>query len=179
MRTLRFLTLVLALSLALPMLAAPAFAGSGKAIIPGSYINYAASNNYVSLGTFLSNISDNTIEITVTLYYKSGSIVYEPGTSVWGTNCSSYTEATSSSDGYTMICDLESKKTASLGLTPRHFGSSTSEYIFGIIEWKNKYATDDDDVALVANANYVRTYSDSGKQSQSNHSVMINNGLPF
>ena len=61
MRTLRFLTLVLALSLALPVFAVPAFAGSGKAIIPPTTTFYANANLAHQLITTYSNISDNTI----------------------------------------------------------------------------------------------------------------------
>jgi hypothetical protein len=185
MRTLRFLTLILALSLALPVFAAPALAGSGSIFIPSSYIYYASASNQVTLGTFLSNISPNAIEVTIKLFYKAGTFVCESGSSSMLTgslrahNVSSYTEATSGSAGYTARFDIAAKQTGTFSLNPAHFSPSQSEFVYGTIEWRNKYSTNDDIVALLANAYYLRTYSDSGKQSQANHSIMLNNGMPF
>jgi hypothetical protein len=186
MRTLRFLTLVLALSLALPVFAVPAFAGSGKAIIPPTTTFYANANLAHQLITTYSNISDNTIEVTVTLYKEDGTLVYDTagnsaasGDIIGSYASSGYTEATSSSDGYTFKFELDSKNSCRVEYYPKGLTLNRMYINFGTIEWINKYSTDDDEVALVANAKSYLWYVQSGLMRESKANVPINYGMPF
>jgi hypothetical protein len=186
MRTLRFLTLVLALSLALPVFAAPAFAGSGKAIIPPTSTYYANSNLAHELITTYFNISDNTIEITVTLYKEDGVFVYDtagnnPATGdIVGYYASSgFTEATSSADGYSFKFELDAKKSCRVQYIPKGLTTNRVYLVAGTVEWKNKYSTDDDEVALVATAKSYLWYVQTGLMRESKANVPINNGIPF
>ncbi len=181
MRTLRFLTLALALSLTLPLLAAPAFAGSGKAIIPPSHTTYGSTSSYTAIYLYISNITENTIETTITLYDNSGNIVYESSSGqstgdIRADTVSSYTEATSSADGYTATFKIAAKQTCSLKINAP---SGTPRHVFGTIEWKNDSSNDDDEVALVANAMNSYVYIESSRARNSKYSLQINSHMPF
>jgi hypothetical protein len=188
MRALRCLTLALALALAVPLIAASStFAGSGKAIIPTTLAYYSNGNNASNILIFLSNISENTVEVTLTLYNKDGNFIYESGSSgqttgdisAYDVDVSSYTEATSSSAGYTAKFELSSKKSCRIRYYPATSASGAYSSIFGALEWKNKYTTNDDDVALVSTATYTRWSYETARKLQATSYLPINNGMPF
>ena len=181
MRTFRFLTL--AVAVALPLFAAAnAAAGSGKAIIPPSRYYYSSSSSKCGLYLYFTNISDSPIEITLTLRYHDGSILYESSSDaatgdVRAGLFSSYTEATTSGDGYTAKFELGAKQTGAVQFNP--YSTAGEKYMFGTIAWENAESTDDAHVALVTTAMNFRHLVEAGRARESKLFLPVNNGMPF
>ena len=123
-------------------------AGNGKATM-----NYWLSNSSTSETShiFLSNITENDINVTITVYSYDGSVV---------TSGLSYTNMTSTV--------LAAGKTGYLSMA-----TSSLDWGYAVIEWENQ-SGNDDVVALVCNGLYARQ---SGGHSR--HLVPINDGMPF
>ncbi len=189
MRILRFLALMLSLTLALPVLAVPAFAGSGKAIVPPAATMYAGSTNYTSLRLNLSNISENTVEITLKLRDQNGTMVYEHDTTTPANDngdlladytSGTYAEADDDADSFTMTFELEGKKSCSLTYYPKTASGGSRIVAYGTIEWENKESTENDQVALIATGHRLNLNQPAGANTQKSlYNLSINNGVPF
>ena len=138
-KLLTFLTL-LSISLA-------ANAGSGKAMMPVWGASGSSSQAYI----YISNISDNVVEVTVTFYGKDGT-KYNPTTF---SNFTSGSQLAGKTSGY-----------VSINQYPFNHG-------FATVEWEN--VSGDDAVALLAFGHRVAGVSGG----RSIISIPINNGLPF
>ncbi len=144
MRTLKVSTLFFLISSAFS-----AFAGNGKAIVPMWY-----SNLYQSSIFFISNFSDNDVDVTVTFYKKDGTVA---------------TSTISYNNWINTNTSIGADNTASIGIT-----SSTEEFGYAVIEWTNR-GTDDDTVALVAHGFWGKVLS----TKEGSYAIPINNGAPF
>ncbi len=196
MRTLHILVLPLAVALSLSILFAPtAFAGSGKAIVPTAVTKYTNHLNYTKLRLDISNISENTVEVTLTLRDENGAYVYEHGTNTATSgdllaeyfSPTTYMGADDSSDGFTMNFELEGKKSCALTYYPKQEATGNRTIVYGTIEWKNKESTENDQVALIASGHRVHHYTpyeSAGQDDDVNlREIMqdhpINNGKVF
>jgi len=130
---------------------ASALAGSGKAIVP-----YWVASPQHNTAINISNITDNTLNVSITFYDLNGAQV--PNSSVIYSNMLG---------GNTQIGP---KKTAGVALT----GFSAISNGFAVITWSNS-GTGNDVVGLTAHA--FRHYSDASRASES--SIPVNNGMPF
>jgi hypothetical protein len=196
MRTLRFHILPLALALFLSLLFAPtAFAGSGKAIVPTAVTKYTNHLNYTKLRLDISNISENTVEVTLTLRDENGAYVYEHGTNTATSgdllanyfSPTTYSGADDSADGFTMNFELEGKKSCALTYYPKTEATGNRTIVYGTIEWENAESTENDQVALIASGHRIHHYTpeeSDGPQDDINlREIMqdhpINNGIVF
>lgn len=126
-----------------------AMAGNGKAIVPMWY-----SNLYQSSVIFISNFSDNDVDVTVTFYQKDGTVA---------TSSITYTNWINSN------ASIGADNTAYINIT-----SSTEQFGYAVIEWTNR-GTDDDTVALVAHGFWGKVLS----TKEGSYAIPINNGAPF
>lgn len=124
-----------------------AIAGSGKAIMPSWGSSGTSNQAYI----YISNISENVVNVTVTFYGKDGT-KFSP---------SSYT-------GFSSGNQLLAKTSGYVSLSLSSFN-----YGFATIEWVN--ANGDDTVALVAHGHRVAGVS-GGKSILA---IPINDGRPF
>jgi hypothetical protein len=138
------------ITLASLLISSQTLAGNGKAII--SHWGSVAPNNasYV----YISNITDNTVNVKVTYYDKDGNTL-SPTTYSNFTN--SNTQLASKSTGFLTI------------------NTGTWNYGYATVEWSNLEG-DDDTVALVANSHRVM---DVKTNLRSDLVIQVNNGQPF
>jgi hypothetical protein len=189
MRILRLLALVLTLTLALHVFAAPAFAGSGKAIVPPAATMYAGTTNYTSLRLNLSNISENTVEVTLKLRDQNGTMVYEHDTTTPADDngdllaeftSGTYAEADDDADAFTMTFELDGKESCTLTYYPKTSSSGSQIVTYGTLEWENKESTENDQVALIAAGHRLNLDQPAGADTQKSlYNLSINNGVPF
>ncbi|MER2490706.1 hypothetical protein [Catenovulum sediminis] len=127
-----------------------ASAGQGKAIIShwGSVAPHNASYVYVS------NISENTVNVKITYYDKDGNAL---SPSTFSNFVASNTQLLPKSSGFVSI------------------NTGTWNYGYAVVEWSNLDG-DDDTVALVANAHRVM---DVTTGLRSDLVIQVNNGQPF
>lgn len=128
-----------------------AIAGSGKAIVP-HWAGLAPGSSPTLI--YLSNISDNNIDVTVTFYNKSGVALSPSG---FDNFINGNTQIAAGNTGYVKI------------------QPSSFNYGYAVIEWKNE-GDDNDTVALVAHG-YRSTTNSSSRRSD--FVIQVNNGLPF
>ncbi len=124
-----------------------AFAGSGKAIVPHWNSAVANTPTYV----FISNITDNYINVTVTFYDRNGNTV--PVTT--------YDNMTST--------QIYPNQTGRVTLTPTVF-----DFGYATIEWENVQG-DNNTVALIAHGYKLVQETDRANA----YAIPINNGMPF
>lgn len=128
------------------------FAGTGKAVVSHWYA-YSFEGNTQNSNIFISNITQNNLKVTVTLYNKDGTIK---------------TSGLEYKNFQNNNTEIGARKSVNLKIT----GGSISEYGYAVIEWGN-IGTDDDTVGLVAWADWAQ---DSPSRA---YSVQVNNGNPF
>ncbi|XOV81040.1 MAG: hypothetical protein ACFHVJ_08825 [Aestuariibacter sp.] len=128
-----------------------ALAGSGKAIVP-HWAGQAPGASPTVI--YLSNISNNNVDVTVTFYDKMG-VALSP--TAFDNFISSNTQ-------------IAAGNTGNVQIKPSSFN-----YGYAVIEWKNE-GNDDDTVALVAHG-YRSTTNSSTRRSD--FVISVNNGLPF
>ncbi|GAA6168466.1 hypothetical protein [Sessilibacter corallicola] len=128
-----------------------AYAGSGSAIL--SHWSGQASTN-TSTFLYLSNVSDNTINVSVTFYDDFGNP----------------TPATSFSNFINGDTQLSPKSTGQILIRP-----PSRKNGFAVIEWSNLYG-DDNQVALVATGLRIVVNSSSRRADTI---IPINDGKPF
>ena len=126
------------------------YAGNGKAIIP----LWGAGTNFSTV-IDVSNITDNPLYITFTVYGSAGNVISSTYLSYGNIN-SSTGEIAANNTGFLQISGLPS-----------------NDYGYAIVTWKNK--SGDDAIGLVAQG--LRIYSDSSVRSE--YAIPINNGMPF
>lgn len=126
-----------------------AVAGSGKSILP-HWSGASGKPSYI----FLSNITNNPINVVITFYGKSG-LKLAPSTFTNFSNGN--TELAANSSGY-----------VSISRNPVDYGYAT-------VEWSN-IGNDDDTFALVGHGFRVITATSS---TRSDYSIAINDGKPF
>jgi len=145
-------------------LAAGTSANTGRAIIPPTGFSYFTSSSYVQPQLFISNITNNSISITITFYDKNGAILTGV---VSGLNLNNL----NSSPGNASISfDLAANATGYVFL---NLNSASTNFGYGIIGWtQNSTAV----YGLVANGSNV--WYNNGRWINS-YSIPINNGLPF
>ncbi len=127
------------------------FAGSGKAIVP--FWN-AGTTIYHQTDIYITNISNNDVEVTVTIYKKDGTELTSGVT--YNNFSASDTKILARNSGYVRI------------------NPTTSGFGFAIIEWNNT-GSDDNTVALTAYAMFLKFNATVEGVS----AVPINQGLPF
>ena len=127
-------------------------AGSGKAIVP-HWTSYDSNGQRSTL--YISNITGNDLEVTVTFYSNTGTVI--------GSTDLTYTNWANSDTR------VEAGETA---LVSVH--KSTWDYGYAVIEWNN-ISTDDNAVGLVAHAFY--SVSDADRYGR--YAIPINLGQPF
>ena len=141
-------------------------ANSGSAIIPYFHAETATGINYTKI--YISNITNNPINVKVTLFSKDGFVFKNVGSLITGTNMEGFNSNLSdASFSYT----LDSNKSSMF-----MFNHTSREFGYGLIEWTQ----DSDSVyGLVAMGKEIQNpRSDySGDPVFSNYP--INNGLPF
>lgn len=143
--------LLLIFSIAGMFFSLAAFAGSGKAIVPHWH---SSLSDGLRNRIHVSNITDNTLNVTITLYNKNGS-VYNSGLTY--TNfITSNTQLAANSSGYLQM-----------------YGST--DYGYAVIEWSNT-GTDDDVLGLVA---YSSKTVVNGPEWRADVGIPVNNGLAF
>ncbi len=152
----------------------PVFAASGKAVLPHYHGNYTSSSYYQVTHLFITNVTNATTSVTLTLYDASGTIVtdddnYDAGkiraessvSATWDDNHS----------GSSATFDLDSNETVLVTIT----GSATAIIGYGRIEWEQPNS--DAVYGLIAHGFKTRYSQNAGFYSQA--SIHINNGLPF
>ena len=144
----RFKQLLLAILL-LP-LSAPLLAGNGKAMMA----SWQVEGRKVAV-IFFSNITDNPINVSFTVYGKNGELV-EP--TRYGGMINNNTQLAPRSSGF-----IEMQST----------GSFNQGYI--VVEWEN-LPGDDDAVAMLAHGYNIGA---NNSRLRSDYAVPINNGMPF
>ncbi|MCW8931537.1 MAG: hypothetical protein OQL19_15020 [Gammaproteobacteria bacterium] len=128
-----------------------AFAGSGKAINPHWSGDISTSASTI---IYVSNITDNNINLTITFYGDDGTVV----------PITSYTNII---NGNTQLAP---NSTGEVQIKP-----STRKTGYAVIEWENE-STDDNVVALVAHALRISVNTSSRR---ADITIPINNGMPF
>lgn len=157
------LTLVLMLSVG-----GDAFAKSGSAVTPYVKSRYTSSSSYAHFHVYVSNITSSSINVSVTFYDESGTIVTDgddsPSTGSIRNDTGTVTNwddaPTSSSVSFT----LGGNETTAI-----HFRPSSLTSGYAIIEWSQD---GDNVVGLVASI--LREHYGDGFSVEP-----INNGLPF
>ncbi len=128
-----------------------ATAGTGKAIVP--FWN-AGTTIYHQTDIYITNISNNDVEVTVTIYKKDGTALTSGVTYV--NFSASDTKILARNSGYVRI------------------NPTTSGFGFAIIEWNNT-GSDDNTVALTAYAMFLKFNA----TVEGVAAIPINQGLPF
>lgn len=129
------------------------FAGSGKAIMPSWT---AGSGNGKTSSMFFSNITENTIEVHITIYGLDGTVI--PPTR-YGGLINNNTQLPPKSSGFIEI-----------------FSAAAFNQGYLVIEWNNLEG-DDDTVAMVAHGYNIG--SNNLSSIRSDYSVPVNQGMPF
>ena len=159
--------IVLTVLLSLFALSTVSYAASGKAIIPYFHAETTTGINYTKF--YISNITNNPINVKVTLFSKDGIVFKNVGSLIYtGVNLENLnTNLSDASLSYT----LDSNKTSEIMFT--HI---TLEFGYGFIEWTQ----DSDSVyGLVAMAREIQNPCRYFSKNPVFSHFPINNGLPF
>lgn len=160
------------------LVSVPAFADSGKAVIPSLKALYVRSGEYFRTLINVTNITDNKLSGTIKLYKRDGTLLYDDNRALGGDIESagffSYSEGTGS--GATSISfTINPRSTGSVYLTMKS-SSMTRFEGYGVIDWEN--VEGDDVYGLVAHG--YCNYRIVGTNSMENsYAIPINNGMPF
>lgn len=130
-----------------------ALAGSGKAIIPHFTANSATDGKCVY---FISNITPNDLEVSVTFYDQNGTVV---------TTGITYTNFITSNT------EIAAGKTGIVTINP-----SSWKYGYAVIEWNNT-SIDDDVLGLVAHGYFDQ--QDGSSNAEAYYAIPINSGSAF
>lgn len=125
------------------------FAGSGKAIVPMWY-----SNASQITALYISNISSNDVDVTVTFYKKNGTVA---------------TSTITQGNWINSNQSIGAQTSANIIIT-----SPSEEYGYAVVEWTNR-GTDDDTIALVAHGFWGKAVS----TKESGYAIPVNDGKPF
>ena len=157
----------------------PAFASSGKAFIPMIHARVASTDNRVNCHTSLSNISNETVDITITYYNASGTVIVDGDGStstgpirVVSGAVTNYVENPASGS---VEFSLGANETAVVMLKSDSDGSSFT-IGYGTIEWEKNSVNG---VALISQVFIDEFIRDSQKSSHGYYAIPVNNGLPF
>jgi hypothetical protein len=134
-----------------------AVAGSGSAIVPmtGTYKN---GTNFASSSVFLTNVTNHTLNVTVTFYAKDGTVV-SSSSLVFDNWTNSNTQITANNSAFVV---LQAPTTQSF-----NYGKA-------VITWSNS-GTDNDTFGLIAHASFQEFYNGNDGR----FAVPINEGKPF
>jgi hypothetical protein len=141
------------------------YGNTGKAIITPTEFTYYSSSNYFEPQFYFSNITNNPLTVTITLYDKTGSIL----TSGFHISNNVSNPNTSPSNA-SLSFDLAANATCTLKIW---LSSSSDNYGYGIIEWtQNSTAI----CGLIAHGcDWYKNVSGAW----TSYALPINNGLPF
>lgn len=139
---------------------------TGKAVIP----LFIQDGTHSGMFT-VSNITDNPISVTVTLYNSDGSILVDDNSANTGriTGTNELINFTDQNTDSTLTFTLSAHST---GIFYTYHNTPTTKYGYGIIKWQQDGNALQ---GLVAQGSYV--YTSSGEISH--FSIPINGGLPF
>ncbi len=170
MKRLKYLFMALVMVICMLGSSVPVSASSystGKAVIPHFFLT-PIFNYYIDV----SNITDNPIEVTLTLYDKDGSIIKDDNNVSAG-----------QIKAYTVLnyCDQNVDSTASFTLNPHCTGiielalNPIGKYGYGVIEWKQNGSI----MKGLISCGYMYNYKNDSTTVQSISYFDINGGLPF
>ena len=154
-------------------LATPLYAGQGSAVLPFYRSYLVDSNNASSCMFYMSNVTDETIDVKVTLYNKTGSVIVDETSSsitsgrFRGGNVTNWND--NPSDG-SITFSLQAENTGFI-----YIGTESSEYGFGKIEWTSSGSSV---YGMVAHGFYTE-YKNETIVIKSRFSIPVQNGLPF
>lgn len=159
----KILLLVAGISILLPSLA---FAGSGKTLIP-HFLTDSTSKFYSFF--YLSNITDESIEVSVIFYDKSGNIIHDNNSATTGnvtaTDVTNYVEPTTDS---TVTVTILPHTTSTISLR-----NTLSNPGYGEIEWQQNNSSRR--LGMVAQGRILRQ---SGSYEHG-YAITINSGNAF
>lgn len=156
----------------------PVFSAEGSAMIP-HYQAYKLSSPQEDWHThwYISNITDSSLTVTITLYDQSGNIITDDNSSSTGLiqalNVTNYSD---NNTGSTVSFNIGAD---SAGYVSIHSQTSGSwKYGYGIIEWSQgtnnkKYQ------ALIVHSRCTRLKVNGSLVYESAYGIPINNGQPF
>lgn len=139
----------------------PAFASSGKAIVPPFDARYIGSSAYYGEQFFVTNITSNPITVKITVFNKSGSIVT---TGLSGT--SNLTNFTVNPGDCSVSFSLDANATGYVVYSP-----TTLDWGYATIAWSQ-----DSSVPYGLIADVKEGLTASGYTSRT---LSVNNGMPF
>lgn len=147
-----------------------AFATSGKAIIPNYRTYWASSSSIWYSKFFLTNITNESIDVKIKLYNKDGVLLTDVGNCISGLAyvqpefASSYSSCSKSSDS-TISMTIVPHRTIHFNLVP---SSANDDAGYGFVEWSQASQVNNGLVMVGVITN--NSYSSP---------IPINNGLPF
>lgn len=149
-----------------------AFAGCGSAVIPSFYSSETTAQN-VFAAIEMSNISNNVITVSITLYDKNGSVFIDDGGEdsgdITADNVINYSDSC-----YNHTAEFDIEPHGTISFVAFHTAGVEKNYHYGIIEWESDSM---DANALIATLRRNNHFYNSNTYSMM--AVPINNGLPF
>jgi hypothetical protein len=152
----------------------PVFAGQGKAIIPHYVSNYTSAQSYRVPFTYITNITNSTITVTLTFYDNTGNVITDgDGSSATGVIMGSglTTNYNESVTGASVSFDIPAHNTVNVQLR-----CSSWQHGYGTIEWSQNSQELHGLVAYCFNSMYSLGISSAYKVERY---IPINNGMPF
>lgn len=168
----KFLSFVLMVTiLGLPMQAMATADARGAAIIPPYYGYLDGGGSFLGPYVNISNITNSTVTVKITLYKQDGTILYDASTNATqGYFGSRYTNNfTEANSDFTATFDIDANETVQV-FWP-NVGTTLDTVGYGKIEWT--IASSKLPVALIAGGFVAST------SGESRYSFVVNNGLPF
>lgn len=164
------LKIVLCLFCILLFAASAAHAGSGSAAIP-HFFSSSGGGGYNTLYLHFSNTKSSSIDVTLTLYNKTGSIITDDGSATAGAiqadNVSNYSDNNS---GSTVTLTIPAHSSSMIS----YQWNSSKQYGFGLVEWRNDTK---DETSMLAQGYTFNANTNTNERMA--YVVTINGGLPF
>lgn len=158
----KLLQVLVLLTVLIYCISIPAFAASGKAIVPpGDFRYFSASLNYNHM-YFVSNITNSPITVKITIFGKSGSVIT---TGISGS--SNVTNFTVNPGDCSVSFDLDANATGYVTYSP-----TTQEWGYATIEWSQDSSAP---YGLIADVKEGLT----GTTGYGIRTLAVNNGMPF
>lgn len=137
------------------------------------------SKQYFRTKVHVSNITDNTLSGTITLYDTTGSIFYDDnstsGGNIESVGFDTYAEGTGAG-GTTVSFTIAPHSTGSITLVMKTSPNPVWFEGYGIIEWKNVEGNDVYGLVAQAHCNF-RMAGATGLENS--YAISVNNGMPF
>lgn len=159
--------------LLLSLFSVPAFASSYQTAHGSAFANFCQCTTINTTWIYLSNITDDPVDVTITFYNNDGTLITDDGSASTGLlKCSSggaiisnYSDNNSDSS---ITFTMDGHNTCNLS-----FGdSSTSKSGYGVIQWTQENSSVS--TALVGSSVWIRSDSLYARTA-----LLINGGMPF